>query len=95
MIARLPWFVIFLIVSSTLSVSSFAEIPGFPEDGLSDRIEFWEKVFTIYGEDDLIIHDTQRVDLIYAVVDERSRRSGVQSVRNLLSEVRRVPGALA
>jgi membrane-bound lytic murein transglycosylase D len=88
MIARLPWFVIFLIVSSTLSVSSFAEIPGFPEDGLSDRIEFWEKVFTIYGEDDLIIHDTQRVDLIYAVVDERSRRSGVQSVRNLLSEVR-------
>ena len=31
MIARLPWFVIFLIVSSTLSVASFAEIPGFPD----------------------------------------------------------------
>ncbi len=88
MIARLLWSVLLLIVSSIPSVSSFAEIPGFPEDGISDRIEFWEKVFTIYGEDDLIIHDAQRVDLIYAVVNERSRRSGVQRVRNLLGEVR-------
>ena len=88
MMARFRWLVLFLIVSSTFNDLSVAQIPGFPEDGLSDRIEFWEKVFTVYGEDDLIIHDTQRVDLIYAVVDERSRRSGVQSVRNLLSEVR-------
>ncbi len=87
-IARLRWSVLLLIVSSALSISSFAEIPGFPEDGIGDRIEFWEKVFTIYGEDDLIIHDAQRVDLIYSVVNERSRRSGVQRVRNLLSEVR-------
>ncbi len=88
MIARLRRLVLFLIVSSTLNELSVAQIPGFPEDGLGDRIEFWEKVFTIYGEDDLIIHDAQRVDLIYAVVNERSRRSGVQQVRNLLSEVR-------
>ena len=88
MIARLRWFVLFLIVSSSLTDLSVAQVSDFPSDGLSDRIEFWEKVFTIYGEDDLIIHDAQRVDLIYAVVDERSRRSGVQSVRNLLSEVR-------
>ena len=88
MIARLRWSVLLLIVSSALSISSFAEIPGFPEDGIGDRIEFWEKVFTLYGEDDLIIHDAQRVDLIYSVVNERSRRSGVQRVRNLLVEVR-------
>ncbi len=88
MMPRLRGLVLFLFVSSTLSFLSLAQIPGFPENGLGDRIEFWEKVFTIYGEDDLIIHDAQRVDLIYAVVNEQSRRSGVQSVRNLLSEVR-------
>ena len=88
MIARLRMPVLFLIVSLTLSGLSFAQIRGFPEDGLSDRIAFWEQVFTIYGEDDLIIHDAQRVDLIYAVVNERSRRSGVRSVRSLLGEVR-------
>jgi membrane-bound lytic murein transglycosylase D len=88
MIVKLRWWVLFLIVSSSLTDLSVAQVSDFPSDGLSDRIEFWEKVFTIYGEDNLIIHDAQRVDLIYAVVDERSRRSGVQSVRNLLSEVR-------
>ena len=66
-----------------------AELPlGFPSDGIEDRIGFWEKVFIQYGEDDLIIHDTERVDLIYAVVRERDRRSGTQRVRALLDEVR-------
>lgn len=66
-----------------------AELPlGFPSDGIEDRIGFWEKVFTQYGEDDLIIHDSVRVDLIYNVVDERSRRSGTRRVRALLDEVR-------
>ena len=78
-----------LIVLITSNLTSLAQIPGFPEDGIADRIGFWEKVFTIYGEEDLIIHDTERVDLIYDVVGERSRRTGVQRVRNLLDEVRR------
>ena len=65
-----------LIVLITSNLTSLAQIPGFPEDGIADRIGFWEKVFTIYGEEDLIIHDTERVDLIYDVVGERSRRSG-------------------
>ena len=88
MISHLRRLLLILVVASPFNVFSFAQIPGFPEDGLGDRIEFWEKVFTIYGEDDLIIHDAQRVDLIYAVVNESARRSGVQSVRNLLSEIR-------
>lgn len=78
-----------LIVLITSNLTSLAQIPGFPEDGIADRIGFWEKVFTLYGEEDLIIHDTERVDLIYDVVGERSRRTGVQRVRNLLDEVRR------
>jgi membrane-bound lytic murein transglycosylase D len=82
-------FILLLIGISLTPLAARAELPlGFPSDGIEDRIGFWEKVFTQYGEDDLIIHDTERVDLIYAVVDERSRRSGTQRVRALLDEVR-------
>lgn len=66
-----------------------AEIPGFPVNGLEDRIAFWETVFTQYGGDDLIIHDAERVHLVYDVVDEDSRRSGMRRVEQLLDEVRR------
>ena len=77
-----------LVLTVVFPLLSTAEIPGFSENGLTDRIEFWEKVFTIYSEDDLIIHDRERVDLIYAVVAEDERREGERRVRNLLSEVR-------
>ena len=83
------WLLPLLIVQTISPVSVLAEIPGFPETGLEDRIAFWEKVFTIYGRDDLIIHDRERVNLIYDVVDEKSRRAGVARVRRLLNEVRR------
>ena len=82
------WLLPLLFVQAISPVSALAEIPGFPATGLEDRIAFWEKVFTIYGEDDRIIHDTERVNLIYDVVDEKSRRSGVARVRRLLNEVR-------
>ena len=78
-----------LVATLTFNLSSNAQIPGFPQDGIEDRVAFWEKVFTIYGEDDLIIHDRERADLIYAVVNEDSRRSGVARVNDLLGEVRR------
>jgi len=81
--------ILILIIIALTPHAVRAELPpGFPSDGIEDRIAFWEKVFTQYGEDDLIIHDTERVDLIYDVVDERSRRSGTRRVRALLDEVR-------
>ena len=83
------WLLPLLIVQAISPVSALAEIRGFPETGLEDRIAFWEKVFTIYGKDNRIIHDTERVNLIYDVGDEKSRRSGVARVRRLLNEVRR------
>lgn len=64
--------------------------PGlFPVSGIEDRIAFWESIFATYGEKDLVIHDTERVDLVYAVVHEDDRRSGQERVRRLLEEVRR------
>ena len=85
---RLRATILFLSVSVACTVTLRAEIPGFPQEGLQDRVEFWEKVFTIYGADDLIFHDRERVDLIYMVVKEASRRTGDRQVRALLSEVR-------
>ncbi len=81
-------FVLFVVVSSVLCLPLWAQVPGFPADGLVDRIEFWEKVFTIYGGDDLIVHDRERVDLIYDVITERNRDRGVRRVRQLLDEIR-------
>ena len=81
---------LFLIVSIASTTPSFAELPpGFPSAGLEDRVRFWEKVFTIYGEDDYIIHDNFRVNLIYDVVSERERRSRVRTVRATLDQIRR------
>jgi membrane-bound lytic murein transglycosylase D len=81
---------LFLIVSIAPTTPSFAELPpGFPSAGLEDRVAFWEKVFTIYGEDDYIIHDNFRVNLIYDVVPERERRSRMRSVRATLDQIRR------
>ena len=79
---------VFVVVSSVFSLPLRAEVPGFPADGLADRVGFWEKVFTVYGADDLIVHDRERVDLIYDVVTERNRDRGVRQVRQLLDEIR-------
>ena len=79
-----------LFVLGIAAFPSLAQLPPdlFPVAGIEDRIEFWEKVFIQYGSDDLIIHDAQRVDLIYDVVSESDRRSGVRRVEELLNEVR-------
>jgi membrane-bound lytic murein transglycosylase D len=78
-----------LIVAGWTLVPALAERPGFPVAGLEGQIAFWELVFTEYGGNDLIIHDIERVGLIYDVVEESSRRSGLTRIERLLDEVRR------
>ena len=78
------------VVLATLQMSSFAELPaGFPSPGLEDRIEFWEKIFTVYGADDYVIHDNFRVNLIYEVATEKTQRARMRAVRDTLTEVGR------
>lgn len=78
------------VVSSVMALPAPAELPPalFPVSGIEDRVAFWERVFTEFGADDLVIHDAERVDLIYDVVDSDDRRSGVRRVQALLDEVR-------
>ena len=46
------------------AIAERAELPG---EGLEKRVDFWKKVYTQYGEDDVIIHDRVQVNLIYDV----------------------------
>jgi len=86
---RLALFGLVVLCGRTAARAELGELPPeFPIHGLEDRIAFWEQVFTQYGVNDLIIHDAERVGLIYDVVDEDSRRSGLGRVERLLDEIR-------
>ncbi len=71
-----------------LAVPAFAGSAELPSRGLEDRIEFWKKVYTQYGEDDVIIHDRIRVNLIYDVAVRGEHESKVAAVRQTLDEIR-------
>jgi len=67
---------------------AFAEPADLPNTGLEDRIEFWKKVYTQYGQDDVIIHDRIRVNLIYDVAVRGEHASKVDAVEEALREIR-------
>lgn len=65
----------------------------FPANGLEDRVQFWERVFTLYGRNDVLIHDRNEVSLVYEVLrfegdsehDEKVRRSQRLSIDSRLA----------
>src|SRR5215471_12022887 len=71
-----------------LGVPAFAGFAELPNQGLEDRIEFWKKVYTQYGEDDVIIHDRIRVNLIYDVAARGEQQGKMDAVRQALDEIR-------
>jgi membrane-bound lytic murein transglycosylase D len=68
--------------------SSLATGPELPREGLEQRIDFWKKIFTQYGEDDVVIHDTFFVNLIYDVASDADSTTRVAAVRSALREIR-------
>jgi membrane-bound lytic murein transglycosylase D len=66
----------------------FAGSADLPSQGLESRIEFWKKVYTQYGEDDVIIHDRIRVNLIYDVAVRGEHRPKVDAIERALDEIR-------
>jgi membrane-bound lytic murein transglycosylase D len=71
-----------------LATPVFAGSAEMPSVGLEDRIEFWKKVYTLYGQNDVIIHDRIRVSLIYDVAVRGEHQAKVEAVRSALDEVR-------
>ena len=79
----LPVVVLFSLVSS-----AFAANPELSSAGLEQRVDFWKKVYTLYGENDLVIHDVFHVNLIYGVATDDDVNSKVLAVKATLREMR-------
>jgi membrane-bound lytic murein transglycosylase D len=71
-----------------LGVPAFAGFAELPNQGLEGRIEFWKKVYTQYGQDDVIIHDRIRVYLIYDVAVRGEQEAKVDTVEQAIEEIR-------
>src|SRR5499427_8805679 len=77
---------ILLVVA--LAVPGLAQSTELPKQGLEDRVEFWKKVYTQYGTDDVIIHDRIHVNLIYDVAAKGEQDSKITAVQQALDEIR-------
>lgn len=81
--------VLFLIVICHAQV----EATGFPVGELEKRVDFWVKIFTRYGREDLVVHHRHYPQVILAVVkvDETSdsERRAVDLVKVRLREILR------
>src|SRR5438477_7502371 len=77
-----------IVAVLALGAPAFAERFELPAEGLESRIEFWKKVYTQYGHNDLIIHDRIHVNLIYDVVSDDDSNVKVRAVASALTEIR-------
>jgi membrane-bound lytic murein transglycosylase D len=78
--------IIFVVLA--LGSSAFAGAVELPSQGLESRMEFWKKVYTQYGQDDIIIHDRFHVNLIYDIAPRGDQDSKILAVRQALQEIR-------
>jgi membrane-bound lytic murein transglycosylase D len=83
-------FTMFRIILCILAFAtpSFARSAELPSQGLEQRIDFWKKIFTQYGKDDVVIHDTFHVNLIYDVATDADVRTKTRAVQSALREIR-------
>jgi membrane-bound lytic murein transglycosylase D len=83
-IRRMVFVIALLAVSAP---QAFAENPELPTKGLENRVEFWKKIFTFYGKDDIVLHDTFYVDVIYDVATDEDVDAKERVVRSALAEM--------
>jgi membrane-bound lytic murein transglycosylase D len=76
-----------IVVILALAAPVFAESAELPVQGLESRIEFWKKVYTQYGQDDVIIHDRVRPNLIYDVATRGYEAQRIAAVQQALDEI--------
>lgn len=77
-----------IVAVMVLAAPAFAERLELSTTGLESRIEFWKKVYTQYGEEDVIIHDRVHVNLIYDVATRDDLNSKMTAVEAALDEIR-------
>src|SRR5437762_12384192 len=85
---KLSFSAVVAVVVLALAAPVFAESAELPVQGLESRIEFWKKVYTQYGENDVIIHDRIHVNLIYDVAARGEQASKIAAVQQAIDEIR-------
>src|SRR6266536_3482501 len=76
-----------VVVILALVAPLFAESAELPVQGLESRVEFWKKVYTQYGENDVIIHDRIRPNLIYDIAARADQAEKMAAVEQALDEI--------
>jgi len=71
-----------------MAAPAFATNPALPSEGLEQRIDFWKKIYTQFGADDVVIHDRVYVNLIYDVATDGTQSERMASIKSLLREIR-------
>ena len=65
---------------SPRAASSEALSPEFPRPAaLRPQVEFWKKVFGVYSEHQILIHDTEHLGRVYSVLDYRDLAAAGES----------------
>jgi membrane-bound lytic murein transglycosylase D len=70
-----------------MAAPAFATNPALPSDGLEQRVDFWKKIYTQYGADDVVIHDRVYVNLIYDVATEATQNEKTANIKSALREI--------
>jgi peptidoglycan lytic transglycosylase D len=76
-----------ILLALALPIPILAQSTELPKQGLESRIEFWKKVYTQYGADDVIIHDRMHVNLIYDIASEYDVDSKIRLIKFALEEI--------
>ena len=83
--------------SPTFSLNQIAD--RFPSRGYEPRVAFWRDVFSRYGANQIILHDTDDLRLIYEVVEfkegfGRSRAASRRQRRTVRARIHRLSVAM-
>jgi membrane-bound lytic murein transglycosylase D len=76
-----------LVFLATTVVPAFATNPALPSDGLEQRVDFWKKIYTQYGANDVVIHDRVYVNLVYDVATDATQSEKTASIKSALREI--------
>ncbi len=84
-----------IIGGSLFSAESSDASHLFPcADELKPAVEFWKKIYSEYSIDQTVIHDHDRLDIIYEVIDWRgrnlSRKAKSREIRNVKNKWREI-----
>jgi membrane-bound lytic murein transglycosylase D len=76
-----------IVILATMAAPAFATNPALPSDGLEQRVDFWKKIYTQYGNDAVVIHDRIYVNLIYDVATDSTQSEKTASIKSALREI--------